>query len=89
MTESRSFLCLEFIVFSWCIGWVISIAQLPSRLGTAFRRFDSRPLPFLSFLLLVLSFFFLLQKTNISLSCKNVIVFQQPKKFWYYIAVVG
>ena len=62
MTVSRSFLFLEFIVLSWWIGRVISIAQLVSRLGAARRRFDSRPLPLLSFLLLVLSFFLLLQK---------------------------
>ena len=42
-----------FVALRWQIGRVNSIAQLPSHLGAVRCRYDSQPLPLLSFLLLV------------------------------------
>ena len=63
-TVSHSFLCLRFVVLTWRIGHVNFITQFRSQLGAARYRLESRPLPLLSFLFVVLSFSLLLSKTN-------------------------
>ena len=74
-TVSRSFLCLEFIVFSWQIGPVNSIVQLPSQLGIARRRLDSASATLSFFLLFPV--FLLLSNERFSFMYK---VYYQNKK---------
>ena len=48
LEDGRPFLFLGFVVCSWRVGRINSIAQLRSRLGTIRGRFNSWSLPLLS-----------------------------------------